>query len=227
MRLKVLVVDDDQMTLELLGMMLAAENVDVLGLRDAREASALIEKERFDGIFLDLTMPGLNGLQLAGRIRGSLHNATTPIVVITGRGDSAAAMKEAFSVGAHFFLAKPLDRDKLRRLLKSTHGSLLRERQRHRRVPLNVQISCSVGPRTLAGTALQISEQGLVFDLKDAVQPGDVVRVAFHLPPSSGAVEAMGVITPAGGERSTTCQFRKMDDASREAVRKFVASAPQ
>jgi DNA-binding response OmpR family regulator len=223
-RLKVLVVDDDQLTLEMLGMMLAAEDVEVLGLRDPREASALIEKERFDGIFLDLTMPGLNGVELAGRIRASHHNSTTPIVVITGRGDSGAAMKEAFSAGAHFFLAKPLDRQKLRHLLKSTRGSLLRERRSNRRVPLTVDICCCAGTRTFNGMTSQISEQTVVFHLNDTLQLGEAVYVAFRLPASSRAVEGMGTIVPTDDVGSTACQFKKLDDVAREAVRVYVAS---
>src|SRR5258707_90951 len=124
MPLRVLVVEDDQMSLELIGQILASEEIEVLGLRDAWEAAALVEKEKFDGIFLDLTMPGIDGLELARRIRGSLHNGTTPIVVVTGRTERET-MKDAFSAGAHFFLAKPLDSAKLRNLLNTTYGTLL------------------------------------------------------------------------------------------------------
>src|SRR5579862_892562 len=89
-RLKVLVVDDDQLTMEMIGTVLTSEGVEVIGLCDPREAGALIDKEAFDGIFLDLTMPGMGGLELVKWVRNSLLNATTPVIVITGRDDSGA-----------------------------------------------------------------------------------------------------------------------------------------
>ncbi len=221
--LKVLVVDDDQLTLEMIGTVLTSEGVEVLGLRDPREAGALIDKQAFDGIFLDLTMPGLNGLELARRIRGSLYNATTPIVVISGRVD-LDAMKEAFSAGAHFFLSKPLDLAKLRRLVHSTHGTMLREHSRNRLAALAVRIQCRAGSRRFTGMTSQISEQGLVCRLEDSIQPGEWLHLTFCLPRSSRPVEAMGVAVRTDAERHTACQFKKLEEADREAVREFVAS---
>ena len=224
-QLKVMVVDDDQLTLEMIGTVLTTEGVEVIGLRDPREAGALIEKERFDGVFLDLTMPRLNGLELAGRIRSSVHNARTPIVVITGRGDSDA-MKDAFSAGAHFFLSKPLDLAKLRHLVNSTHGTLLREHRRSRRAPLAVQVSCRVGHRSFTGLTSSISEQSVVFQLlfhpENTLRPRELVHVSFHLPTSLCAVETLVVVVRTD-DRHTVSQFQKLDDAARKAVQDFVA----
>ena len=225
-RLKVLVVDDDQLTMEMIGTVLTTEGVHVLGLRDPREADSLIEKQAFDGIFLDLTMPGLNGLELARHIRGSIHNATTPIVVITGR-DDLEAMREAFSAGAHFFLSKPLDLAKLRHLVRSTRGTLLREQRRNRLVPMAVEISCRAGRRSCTGITSQISEQGLICRLEDSFRPGELVHVAFRLPPSSLDVETMGVVVRVHDERSTGCKFKELNGPARAAVQKFVASIPE
>jgi CheY-like chemotaxis protein len=225
-RLKILVVDDDQLTLEMIGSVLATEGVEVLGLRDSREAGSLIEKQTFDGIFLDLTMPGMDGLELAKRIRGSLYNATTPIIVITGRSDSAA-MKDAFAAGAHFFLSKPLDLRKLRHLVNTTHGTLLRERRRNRLVPLSVEITCRAGSRSFTGMISRISEQGLVCHLDDSPVPGDLVHLTLRLPSSPRALELMSVIVRTEDERNTGCQFKKLADATREAIREYVASVNQ
>jgi DNA-binding response OmpR family regulator len=222
-RLKILVVDDDLLTLEMIGSTLTAEGVDVLGLRDAREASALIQKQIFDGIFLDLTMPGLNGIELTGLIRSSIHNATTPVVVITGREDTAA-MKEAFSAGAHFFLSKPLDVAKLRCLIRSTSGTLLRERRRNRLVSLSVAVSCRAGSRSFAGTTSQISEQGLICRLDDSPRTGELVQLDFCLPSSAKAIEVLSMIVRTDDRHSTACQFKDLAGAAREAVQGFVAS---
>jgi CheY-like chemotaxis protein len=226
--LKILVVEDDQLTLEMIGTVLTIEGIEVIGLRDSTEGLALIEAQVFDGIFLDLTMPGLNGLDLTRKIRGSHHNAATPIVVITGRADSNA-MKEAFAAGAHFFLSKPLDLGKLRHLVNSTHGTLLRERRRSHRVPMVAEISCRVGARSFTGVTSSINEQSVVFCMpfcpERPLLPGELVQISFHLPVSNCAVEAMGVIVRVD-DRNTSCQFQKMAGATRKAVQDFLASFP-
>lgn len=225
-RLKVLIVDDDQLTLEMLGMMLTAEDVDVVALRDPREASLLIGQTRFDGIFLDLTMPNINGVELARRIRASALNSTTPIVIITGRDDAGAAMRDSFAVGAHFFLSKPLDREKVRHLLKSTRGSLLRERRSNRRVPLSVSITCAMGKKTMNGMTSELSEQTVVFYLQESLPAGEVIYVSFRLPALTRSIEGMGVVVPSEVPGNTACQFKKLDEVAREAVREYVAAVP-
>jgi CheY-like chemotaxis protein len=229
-RLRVLVVDDDQLTLEMIGTVLATEGVEVLGFGDAREAAALIDQEAFDGIFLDLTMPGLSGLELAKRIRESAHNARTPIVVITGRGDAGDAMKEAFAAGSHFFLSKPLDLAKLRHLVHSIHGTLLRERNRGRQVLMGVQLACRSGRRQFTGVSSRISEQSLVFCLlfveEKALRPGEFVHVSFHLPISLWPVEAMCEVARIDG-RQHICHFQKLNPETRKAVREYVALFPE
>jgi CheY-like chemotaxis protein len=225
-RLKVLVVDDDQLTLEMIGMVLTTEGVEVIGLRDPREACALVEKQGFDGIFLDLTMPGLNGLQLAGRIRASVHNATTPIVVISGKGDSTT-VKDAFAAGAHFFLAKPLDVAKLRRLVNSTQGTLLREQRRNRLVPLAVEISCRQGARSFTGKTSRISEQGLICRLNESVRPGELVYLAFRLPSPPLLIETTSVVVRIHEDLNTGCQFKDLASGARAALQEFVACFPE
>jgi CheY-like chemotaxis protein len=223
--LKILVVDDDQLTLEMIGMVLTMEGVDVTGLRDSREALTLIGNQAFDGIFLDLTMPVLSGLELARQIRSSLCNATTPIVVISGRSESGV-MKDAFAAGAHFFLSKPLDLAKLRHLVNATHGTLLRERRRSRLVPMAVPISCRAGSRSFTGMTSQISEQGLICRLNHSIRPGELVHVVFRLPAFPQAVETTAVAVGVPDESSTGCQFRALSSVARTAVEDFVASFP-
>jgi CheY-like chemotaxis protein len=227
--LKVLVVDDEQLTLEMIGVVLTTEGVNVLGLRDPREAAVRIEKEKFDGIFLDLTMPRLNGLELIRQIRGSSQNAKTPIVVITGRGDSAT-MNKAFAAGAHFFLPKPLDLAKIRHLLNTTRGTMLRERRRFRRVAAAIEISCRAGGRSFAGVTSEISEEGLVFRLvlsRDvSVHPGQSVRLSFRLPGSVMAIDAACLIQQTDVQRHITGRFQDLDRLALSALRHFVASVP-
>lgn len=101
MSLKILVVEDDAATLELMTEILTRFEVEVHALDDSEEALSLINQFRFDGIFLDLMMPVLDGYRLARAIRQSLCNRSTPIVFITG-SDEKSVMQHTFTAGGSF-----------------------------------------------------------------------------------------------------------------------------
>ncbi len=78
-------------------------------------------RSKFDGIFLDLEMPRVHGFNLTNRIRESSWNRSTPIIVVSGRSEGET-MQRSFSVGASYFLEKPVGRQKLSRLLRTVRG---------------------------------------------------------------------------------------------------------
>ena len=119
--LKLLIVEDDIASLELMAEVFTSLKAEVIPVSDSREAAGLVDKEKFDGIFLDLEMPNLNGFDLASRIRKSSWNKSTPIIIVTGR-DERQTMQEAFAIGVTFFLQKPVDRQKLSILFRAVRG---------------------------------------------------------------------------------------------------------
>ena len=158
--LKLLVVEDDIASLELMTEVFTSLEAEVRPVSDSREAAGLINQEKFDGIFLDLEMPNLNGFELATRIRSSSWNKATPIVIVTGR-DERQTMQEAFAMGATFFLQKPVDRQKLSILFRTVRGGMLENRRRSIRVPLQTDVTCEVGSRTVRGVTWNLSQGGM------------------------------------------------------------------
>lgn len=63
----------------------------------------MVQKDAFDGIFLDIQMPTIDGLQLTRHIRKSGANKKAPIIVVTGCLDRKT-MQQSFAAGATFFL---------------------------------------------------------------------------------------------------------------------------
>src|SRR5258708_8036026 len=124
--------------------------VEVHPINDSEKAVSMINQEKFDGIFLDLEMPNLSGFDLARLIRKSSWNKSTPIIIVTGR-DERDTMQQVFSIGATFFLQKPVDRQKLSILFRTVCGGMLDNRRRHERVPLQTEVACLVADRSFRG----------------------------------------------------------------------------
>ena len=123
---KALVVEDDPATLDLLREILISEGFDVVSAMEGEEAEARFLQQPFHGIFLDINVPGIDGLELARRIRRSSTNRSTLVVIITASEDRRA-MQSAFTAGASLFLSKPIDRRRLLNLLR-----MMRERSQPR-----------------------------------------------------------------------------------------------
>ena len=108
--LRVLVVDDEgpaRADLEfLLHEQPAVATVDVAA--DATEAVRRLQADRYDGVFLDILMPGLDGLELA---RLLLRFADPPVVVFVTAYDSHAVA--AFEARARGYLLKPVSSERL------------------------------------------------------------------------------------------------------------------
>jgi two-component system, NtrC family, response regulator AtoC len=103
---RVLIVDDDAASRELLETRLGALSCDVAMAADGREALAAIRLEAPSVVLLDLQMPGMNGMEVLRTLRQDGMNV--PVIVITAHGSIESAV-EAMKEGAYDFILKPFD----------------------------------------------------------------------------------------------------------------------
>jgi DNA-binding LytR/AlgR family response regulator len=108
--LTVLAVDDEAPALDELAYLLSnhADIGKVLRAGDATSALRELNQRHIDAIFLDINMPGLSGIELAGVLANFSHRPA--IVFVTAHDDKAVA---AFDVGALDYLLKPIRQDRL------------------------------------------------------------------------------------------------------------------
>jgi CheY-like chemotaxis protein len=222
--LKLLVVEDDAASLELMTEVFRSLKADVRPVSDSEEAARRINQEKFDGIFLDLEMPRLNGLDLARAIRKSSWNKSTPIIIVTGQ-DERETMQEAFAVGATFFLQKPVDRQKLNKLFRTVRGGMLENRRRYTRVPLQTNVTCMVGSRTMNGVSWNLSQGGIQVDV-GGIQAKDAVRLLFRLATSGIAIEAAGTVV-WGDQKRQGIQFTNVSAKHQESIRQFISEVDE
>ena len=103
---RVLAVDDEQETCDLLKMSLEREGYVVTTSTSAEQALELVGSVDFDLVITDLSMPEMGGLELCERVLGTRPNV--PVIVITGQGSLDSAVG-AMRVGAYDFITKPVD----------------------------------------------------------------------------------------------------------------------
>ena len=218
--LKLLVVEDDLASLELMAEVFTSLKAEVRPVSDSEKAVGLVNQEKFDGIFLDLEMPNLNGFDLARLIRKSSRNKSTPIIIVTGR-DERDTMQQVFSIGATFFLQKPVDRQKLSVLFRTVCGGMLEKRRRYARVPIQTEVVCQVGHRALRGVTWNLSQSGMQIEVGN-LQPKDTVRLSFRLPVSGLSLEAAGTVVWTKETRQGI-QFTNVSRQNEESIRKFIA----
>ena len=219
--LKLLVVEDDAASLELMTEVFTSLKAEVRPVNDSEKAAGIVNQEKFDGIFLDLEMPKLNGFDLARMIRKSSWNKSTPIIIVTGR-DERQAMQEAFALGATFFLQKPVDRQKLSILFRTVSGGMLENRRKYIRVPLQTEVIWTVGSRTIRGISWNLSQGGMQVEASD-LHVKDTVRLSFRLPVSGASIDVTGTVAWAGENRQGI-QFTTLSPPTQQSIRKYIAA---
>ena len=107
-RARVLIVDDDPAMRTLCSINLRLDGLDVLEAADGRRGLALARAERPDLVLTDVTMPRLDGFQLAEALRRDEDTRQIPLVFLSGE-TSAADRVRADQLGALAYLTKPFD----------------------------------------------------------------------------------------------------------------------
>ncbi len=102
-RKKILIVEDEGAIAKPLGMKLGFAGFDVKYAVDGEEALAILEKEKFDLILLDLLMPKIDGFGVLGAMRQ--RGDQTPVIVATNL-NQAEDMKRVFELGCKKYYVK-------------------------------------------------------------------------------------------------------------------------
>ncbi|HXG53656.1 MAG TPA: response regulator [candidate division Zixibacteria bacterium] len=111
MALRVLVADDESDILEVIQDRLEAYGFAVATAANGIEALRKIMTERFDGVFLDVKMPGMSGIEVLEEVRK--HDNRLPIIIITSSMSREAAIG-AVAKGANEYVLKPFDWEELK-----------------------------------------------------------------------------------------------------------------
>lgn len=111
-----LIVDDDDAFRDTLAETLEGLGHETVAVASGAEAIEMASRERFDAVFLDHRMPGMDGLQTLAALQARL--ARLPPVIVLTAFSSAGNTIEAMRLGAFDHLAKPISREAVREVLE-------------------------------------------------------------------------------------------------------------
>lgn len=122
-RYKVLIVDDEQAIVELMGLYLKSD-YEVIPAYSGQEALNKVKSEKPDIILLDVMMPDMNGYEVCRVLKTSVETQFLPVVMVTALSGKDDRIK-GIEVGADEFLGKPVNRlelvTRVRSLLRIKH----------------------------------------------------------------------------------------------------------
>ncbi|MBE7417810.1 MAG: EAL domain-containing protein [Ideonella sp.] len=104
-RPRLLLVDDDEVTLMLIGVALRERGFDAVEARSGDQALQLLAERPFDALVLDAMMPGRDGFDTCRIVRETPGHEHLPVLMLTGLDDNAS-ITHAFEVGATDFFVK-------------------------------------------------------------------------------------------------------------------------
>jgi hypothetical protein len=109
---KLLVVDDVQTNVLLLKALLGKEGYGILVANNGQEALEVIRNENPDLILLDVMMPGMDGFEVAERLKSEEFRCEIPIIFLTALDDTQSIVN-GFKLGAGDFISKPFRKEEL------------------------------------------------------------------------------------------------------------------
>lgn len=102
----ILVVDDEAISRRAITYALEKAKLKSVNIEDPQVAYTLVQENKFDLIFLDVDMPGMNGYELCAKLRTLPKHKKTPVVFVTGLNDLESRANSMMSGGTDF-IAKP------------------------------------------------------------------------------------------------------------------------
>ncbi len=122
MGLRVLVADDEEDVREIIQDRLEACGFNVVTATTGAEALRKISTEKFDGVFLDVKMPEMSGIEVLEEVRKG--DTKLPIIIITSSTSRDAAIG-SLAKGANEFVLKPFEWEELKAKIEKVFNIIL------------------------------------------------------------------------------------------------------
>jgi DNA-binding response OmpR family regulator len=84
-RKRLLLIDDDPNVIDMVGQLLAGTEFDLTAAQDGKTGLETLQREAFDGVLLDLMLPGMDGFAVLEELRRLPDRSSTPVIILTAK----------------------------------------------------------------------------------------------------------------------------------------------
>jgi len=177
---RILLVDDVKLFRHLESVILGWRGYSIEEAATGEEALDKLENDPPDLALVDLTLPGMNGIEICKRIKSDPATASIPVIVVTssGREDD---IRQAVEAGCDDYLTKPLDDATLLSKVDALLG--LNTRRRYPRISTNLQVSFEDFKGIFFEYTRDISRSGVFIEMSSPLPVGTRLRLSFSVPP--------------------------------------------
>ena len=221
MQKRALIVDAEPATCELIEKVLTSAGIESLSVKQSAEAVGLLRQGKFAVAFLGYHMPFPDGPALTRQMRDSDYNRTTPVILISD-DQRPGAMSKGFEAGASFFVYKPIDKERLQRLVRATHGAMEHEIRRTRRVSLRSRVLIRHGGQEIEGESVDISMQGLLVRAQRLIPIGSSAEITLELTKAIKPIVGTGSVVRLHGKDQMGIHLGRLALAESQRLQEFL-----
>lgn len=173
--MKILIVEDEKLLADSIKLLLEAKGFEVEAVYDGVSGAEYAELGIYDLLILDVMMPGLNGYEVAQRVRA--RRCATPILMLTAKAGLEDRI-EGLNAGADYYLSKPFD---TRELLACINALLRRQGNQVDELAYgNTSLELSTGMLVCGEKRLRLSAREFdvmrfLLQSKDQILPKEVI----------------------------------------------------
>jgi len=160
---RILIAEDEEITLKHLLSTLQKEGYEVVGLSNGLKALERIEEENFDVLIADIKMPGLTGIELLEKIKDK--NIETEVLIITGYGSIDSAVT-AMKKGAYDYLTKPFELDEMLLKIKKIYEDKVLKKE-------IVALKTSLGTGKKVSGIAKSESMKKIFEIVESIKDSD------------------------------------------------------
>ena len=222
MAFTVMVVDEELPVLSLAKACLEPLGCEVVTQSDSREAATVAQTRKIHLVLLGTRMGPLDGFELTRVIRRSRSNSRVPIVMMAA-GYDTNIMRRGIHEGIHFFLAKPLNQERIVQFFRTMRRAMWEERRRYSRLPLRVTSTCRSCIGTLELQTRNISIGGILLDPCEGLTRCQEIGLEFSMPGYNRSIQILASVRHQTPEVGVGAKFQDVSAVDRRAIDGYIS----
>ena len=119
--MKILIVEDNEMNLDMLSRRLARRGFEIVSARDGQQGGEAAARERPDVILMDMSLPVIDGWEATRRVKAAPETASIPVIALTAHA-MAEDRDRALASGCDDYDTKPIDLTRLLAKIRTLAG---------------------------------------------------------------------------------------------------------